>query len=535
MAKTVQYFRNYFQKHGVSFCINMVVILILVNSISTYYSKEESKRNLKEMESYDLAIKNKSFILTALNNIDMSLRGYLLVENEAFLTTFKDTKVNYDKRMKQLDSLLPSMNVNPKILIPIKESVSEYFSLMDKIVEYHKEGNDEEALKIIKADYGTGVWLKYVEFSNKIDPIITQKIEKSQSDYQKYLKLSFIFQAITFLVGVPTLIIALLRLGKNAKRRTRSYSQLVDNNRKLIFNPNNAIDLENENAIVNEMIDNLTKTSGFIKAISEGDFQVQWEEINEENLELNKDTIAGELLLMRDRMKKRYDDAEKEQWIAVGLTQLSEIIRDNQSDLTLLNEKVIAYIIEFLNVPQAALFLVNEEDETANKYLELATCYAYGRKKFIKKRVEMGEGLIGQTYFEGEPIVLSKLPESYVNITTGQGDPNPQYFVIYPFKNNGEVVAILELSSYKKLDSFETEFLEIAGKDIAASQASIKINIQTKVLLEKSQLQEEEMKAKEEEMRQNMEELEATQEEMKRKEIELRRLLNELSSKEISN
>ena len=46
------------------------------------------------------------------------------------------------------------------------------------------------------------------------------------------------------------------------------------------------------------------------------------------------------------------------------------------------------------------------------------------------------------------------------------------------------------------------------------------VNNKTKLLLEQSQQQTEEMRAQEEEMRQNMEELQATQEEMSRKEKE---------------
>jgi len=496
----------------------------------TYYSKLESDKNLEEMKIYEEIRQNKEFILTTLNNIDMSLRGYLLVENEAFLKTYSDTKVNYTRRMAALDTMLPYIDLDAKAIAPMKNIVNEYFKLMNNAVELHKAGNYEEALQIIKDDYGTTVWEEYVKLSETMDPFFEKKKSLSQKNYQKYLNLSYAFQLATFLIGVPTLIIALIRLKRNKKRRLESYAQLDRNNRTLIFNSNSTIDLKNEKMVVSEIITNLTKTSDFIKEISNGNFEIDWEGINDDNFDLNKNTIAGELLLMRNKMKANHEETEKKKWSTDGLNKLTEIIRDHQTDFSSLNEKVIAFIVEFLNVQQAALFVVNE-DFSGKRNLELDTCFAYDRKKFLKKTVEIGEGLIGQAYLDGEPVFLSKMPDTYVNITTGQGDPNPKCFVIYPFKHNMEVVAILEITSFNKLDEFALRFLEVASKTIAATQISIKTNIKTKELLEMSQMQEEEMKAKEEEMRQNMEELEATQEEMKRKEIELRKLLNESDSK----
>ena len=64
----------------------------------------------------------------------------------------------------------------------------------------------------------------------------------------------------------------------------------------------------------------------------------------------------------------------------------------------------------------------------------------------------------------------------------------------------------------------------------------MRINESTRILLEKTQQQTEEMRAQEEEMRQNMEELEATQEEMRRKEKHIQTMLDsEKKRNEISN
>ena len=46
--------------------------------------------------------------------------------------------------------------------------------------------------------------------------------------------------------------------------------------------------------------------------------------------------------------------------------------------------------------------------------LRLRASYAYDRKKFISKRVEIGEGIIGQCYLEAQTIYMAKVPNNYL-------------------------------------------------------------------------------------------------------------------------
>ena len=128
-------------------------------------------------------------------------------------------------------------------------------------------------------------------------------------------------------------------------------------------------------------------------------------------------------------------------------------------------------------------------------------------------------------FLEGAPVFMRAVPADYIQITSGLGEANPNCITIQPLKHNEEVVALLEIASFAEFDQYALDFLSTACKSIAASIIALQSSQKTKILLEKSQQQAEEMRAQEEEMRQNMEELEATQEEMKRRESELRMAL----------
>ncbi|MEA3317497.1 MAG: GAF domain-containing protein, partial [Bacteroidota bacterium] len=170
---------------------------------------------------------------------------------------------------------------------------------------------------------------------------------------------------------------------------------------------------------------------------------------------------------------------------------------------------------------------VINNDDINNKYIELLASYAYDKLKHDNKKIDMGIGLIGRSIQEKETIYLSEIPKNYINIKSGLGEENPSFLLIVPLKVNDEVFGAIEIASFKEISKFQIEFVESVCNNIASTLESVKVNINTNNLLEKTQQQAAEMREQEEEMRQNMEELQATQEESARREKELEKKVKE--------
>ncbi|MFM7486731.1 MAG: GAF domain-containing protein, partial [Cytophagales bacterium] len=139
------------------------------------------------------------------------------------------------------------------------------------------------------------------------------------------------------------------------------------------------------------------------------------------------------------------------------------------------------------------------------------------RTKVLQKRVYVGNGMLGQAYFEGTTLVLKEIPAEYIQITSGLGQATPRFLVIVPFKNDEKVQALLEMASFRIFEEHEILFLEKAGEFVASAIYTATINDKTLRLLKQSQEQAEVMRAQEEELRQNMEEMQTTQESIERK------------------
>lgn len=251
----------------------------------------------------------------------------------------------------------------------------------------------------------------------------------------------------------------------------------------------------------------------FARTISQGNLQADYKALEE-------DKLGNALIDMRQSLVDASEREAKERFINVGLASIGEILRNNSDNLDNLCDQVIGKLVSYMKANQGGIFVV-AEDSGENKYLELKACRAYERRKSIEKKLEIGQGLVGQAAIEKRTIYMTDIPQGYLNITSGLGLANPNSLLIVPLKSNDQVMGVIEMASFEVFDETDIEFLEKVGESIAATIINANTNQQTQELLEQSKQMTEEMRAQEEEMRQNMEEMQATQEEMGRTQKEL--------------
>ena len=252
--------------------------------------------------------------------------------------------------------------------------------------------------------------------------------------------------------------------------------------------------------------------------------------------------LVGEL----DAKNKKYEASEAEtkvylkqieetqqrekqrNWASEGLAKFSTILRAT-NDLQQVYDTIVSELVKYTGANQGGLYVVEnaEEDE---KYIKLASCYAYERKKFVEQKIAIGEGMIGQAYLEKKAIVMTRIPENYIRITSGLGQAPPNSLVIVPLMMNERVEGLFELASFRVFEPYQREFLNNLGESVASAIANHRVTLNTRLLLEQTQQQAEELRAQEEEVRQNMEEMQATQEEMTRKEIEYQNTIAQLKA-----
>lgn len=238
--------------------------------------------------------------------------------------------------------------------------------------------------------------------------------------------------------------------------------------------------------------------------------------INNASLQQSEEELKKRML----EIEEAQIEEKKRNWSTTGLSELGSILQ-SRGDLSEICERVLQHLVKYMNVTQGGLYLVDEDAGEIGE-IELVACYAYDRKKFVNKKIEIKEGLLGSAYMERDYIHISEIPEDYMRIRSGLGDATPSTLLIMPMIVNEKVEGLIELATFSRFEDYQIDFLRDSGITIAASVSNIKVNEQTRQLLDVSQKQAEEMRAQEEEMRQNQEELQATQEEMERQRSEMK-------------
>lgn len=125
-------------------------------------------------------------------------------------------------------------------------------------------------------------------------------------------------------------------------------------------------------------------------------------------------------------------------------------------------ERVLAAVCKDLEASQAALFVAKKYE--GKRILELFAAYAYHIAESKTFHYEFGEGLAGQVAKEGKLVNIRSVPNGYITILSGLGSTSPTHLVIAPVLHGGQVVAVVEVASFREFKHADEEFIREAAQ-----------------------------------------------------------------------
>lgn len=497
--------------------IFLMIALIVLTTFFAFRNQNVMLRTNKSISEADIVLRNVKELWTGINLMDLGVRGYALTKKDGLLGPFEQAvRVN----PTYLDTIRIFMDKQKLSTAKLDEYIvlnNNYVQLCRQMIEIVKQDSLKDFVALLEEDRGLALWQAYSGFSAdlvKHENSIKQEAEKS---YKAAVTGNIVLQILLFIIGIPSLYLIFYRIRKQEANTRTLLLDLEHNNRKYVFDPGTTI-VEDLGAIMNTSIENLKNASAFIGKITKGEYDASWPGMNEKNTALNQHNLSGTLIHMRDQMRRIKEEDEHRIWVTEGLTKFTEIIRQYQENVNGLCEQSIRFITKYMDGQQGGVFLLQEEED--DRYLELVACYAFDKKKFVEKRVDIGQGLIGQAFMESSTVVLKEVPKGYTHITSGLGEATPDHILIVPMRYNEKMEGVVEIAGFTEWKEYQRNFMDKATEYMAAALSSVRSTQKMKLVLEQMQTQTEQLHAQEEEMRQNMEELAATNEEMKRKEAE---------------
>jgi len=279
------------------------------------------------------------------------------------------------------------------------------------------------------------------------------------------------------------------------------------------------------------MVDGFRQTSTFAEEIGKSNFNHPYKPLS------SNDVQGHALLHMRNQLKQASEVEARRTWLVEGLSELNEIMRANQEDFNVLLDRIVDNIVDRLEVQQAAIFLLHNDDLN-DLHIQLGSYYALNNKILNSRRYELKEGLIGQAIASSKIIEMNEVYDPYFTINTGMGESKSCSIIIIPLVTSGKVVGAIELASVHPFSSSKKEMLEKMAEPIAASLFSLRANLITGQLLEESRKQADELVYQEQELRKINNELtkqsqllQQSEEEMKSQQEELKQVNFELQEK----
>lgn len=233
---------------------------------------------------------------------------------------------------------------------------------------------------------------------------------------------------------------------------------------------------------------------------------------------------------MTESLRRSSEEVKARDWLKTGLNELNALMRGEQKTEELA-EKVLTFLAGYLGAGTGAFYTFDDKGQT----LALAATFAFSRRKNLSYRFRLGEELIGQAALEKKMICLSNIPPDYLQIGSALGESVPQNIVALPLVHNGQLVAAMELGTFKPFSDKELDFLNQAMEGIAIGLGVSHSRQRINELLEQTQQQTEELRVQQEELQQTNEELEerADMLDRQKKQIQAKNLEIETASAEV--
>ncbi|WP_240417659.1 HAMP domain-containing protein [Paenibacillus periandrae] len=221
---------------------------------------------------------------------------------------------------------------------------------------------------------------------------------------------------------------------------------------------------------------------------------------------------AGELTTLKDNMNEMIRNLKEttrinteQDWLKTNLAKFSRLLQ-GQRDLFAVCRMILSELAPLVSM-QHGVFYINEP-VSGVPVLKLFASYAYHQRKHLSNEYRAGEGLVGQCLIENQRILLTNVPSDYVMISSGLGEATPLNIVLLPIIFEEQVLAVLELASFRAFSEIDLAFLDQLTESIGIVINTMQANQRTEELLMQSQSLTEELQKQQNELQTTNEELE---------------------------
>jgi two-component system chemotaxis sensor kinase CheA len=412
----------------------------------------------------------------------ISLRNVIIFDQESIkneMDNLPNEMTSITNDIKDLESKV----INSEQLLNIEELKNingQFNEYIEEVIGLIHEGNRDEATNLVMTN-GYQLQQEYFQVISKIsstfDINMNSSLNNLESDFQQQMLISTIFSLLGIIVGIGFMFQTVWRLAIRLNKMSNVMSEVASGKDDLStrLEVNSSDEIDDVARSFNLMAESLEK-------------QIE----KEQNLS-----------------KENHEQA----WIKSNLAEITSVLT-GINEIDVIARTFLSNVVPLVKACQGAFYLKDVDSEANNPIFELLGSYAYKERKHNLNKFSPGEGLVGQAVIEKTPILLTEVPTGYISIKSALGEGTPLNVYVLPILFKDDVIAVIELASFKEFDSTQQIFLEEMVRNLGMILDNKLGRIQLAKLLEESQVMTEELQAQSEELQSQQEELRVTNEEL---------------------
>ncbi len=410
-----------------------------------------------------------------------------------------------------LTNLTNNLNEDKELLIKIQElrkNIGRLYGNLENLIKISP--NNKIKIEILDRDIKS-LQDKIHQELFQIASIEETEIQDVAFALKKQIRVMYYWSIVSMIV----LLVVVSVFVFNSIRRIGKVSQYIYNKNMVLLDGNippqlspSLYEMDILIDATNEIIERFRRLKSLAEDIKGGNLDTNIKVVD------GKGEIGAAVTGMRDNLKHISIENWERNWVSEGLNKFTEILRNDTENSRGFYELIISKLVNYLDINQGGIFILNSGDESTPPLMELKATYAFKQEKYTHKSIGEGEGLVGRAWTEKDMIYINDIPEDYAYITSGLGGARPKSILIMPLMSNEQVFGILELASFTAMKTYQIDFVKKISENIAITISRVKISENNRLILEASKNLSSQMQSQEEEMRQNMEVLLNSQEKL---------------------
>ncbi len=237
---------------------------------------------------------------------------------------------------------------------------------------------------------------------------------------------------------------------------------------------------DNVNRLAANLTTQLRAIADVATAVTKGDLTRSIQVDAQGEVAFVKELINEMIRNLRDTTLRN----EEQDWLKTNLTRFTRMLQ-GQRDFLTVGKLILSELAPLVSAQQGAFYIVgppNGEPE-----LKLLAGYAQHEANGAKDRFKIGEGLVGQAALDKRRILLTDGPRNDAKVRSGLREFHPINVVVLPILFEGEVKAVMELSSVERFSPAHQAFLDQLTESIGIVLNTIEASTRTENLLKQSQ------------------------------------------------